>query len=257
MTIRRVSRAWRHWSLRWPHILPAVRPPRSTVWNRTTARPPRLRRGHGAPVAALSPADGRRERRRRHHVLPHRRRRRVAARWRPDGLLAGLQARSTVLVDCTSGDPPTSRRIAANGSPSKTSASSMHRSRRRDRRRDGHAHCDGGWRCRACSIACVRCSIFSARKSSIAVRRRRRCGQGGEPCHARASISGASAEGLDRAVRIGVKPDVALDVINASSGRSNTSRICSRSGCSRGRSRRTFRLALFDKDVGHRRRTGA
>jgi 3-hydroxyisobutyrate dehydrogenase len=60
----------------------------------------------------------------------------------------------------------------------------------------------------------------------------------------------ALAEGLIALERAGVAPDVALDVINASSGRSNVSenlfpeRVLTRAFP------RTFRLALLDKDVG-------
>jgi 3-hydroxyisobutyrate dehydrogenase len=60
----------------------------------------------------------------------------------------------------------------------------------------------------------------------------------------------SAAEGLAALVKAGVKPDIALDVINASSGRSNSSqnlipeRVLTRAFP------RTFRLALLDKDVG-------
>src|SRR5205814_5543066 len=59
----------------------------------------------------------------------------------------------------------------------------------------------------------------------------------------------AAGEGLVTLARLGVKPDVALEVINASSGRSNTSmnlfpeRVLGR------KFPRTFRLALMDKDI--------
>ncbi len=60
----------------------------------------------------------------------------------------------------------------------------------------------------------------------------------------------AAGEGLAALVKLGVKADVALDVINASSGRSNVTenlfpeRVTSRAWL------RTFRLALLDKDLG-------
>jgi 3-hydroxyisobutyrate dehydrogenase len=60
----------------------------------------------------------------------------------------------------------------------------------------------------------------------------------------------ATAEGLAVLAKAGVNPSVALDVINASSGRSNTSenliaqRVLTRAFP------RTFRLALLDKDIG-------
>jgi 3-hydroxyisobutyrate dehydrogenase len=59
-----------------------------------------------------------------------------------------------------------------------------------------------------------------------------------------------TAEGLVALEKAGVKSEIALDVINASSGRSNASmnlfpeRVLSRAFP------RTFRLALLDKDVG-------
>jgi 3-hydroxyisobutyrate dehydrogenase len=60
----------------------------------------------------------------------------------------------------------------------------------------------------------------------------------------------STAEGLTILAKAGVDPKVALDVINASSGRSNTSenlipqRVLTRAFP------RTFRLALLDKDIG-------
>jgi 3-hydroxyisobutyrate dehydrogenase len=60
----------------------------------------------------------------------------------------------------------------------------------------------------------------------------------------------STAEGLAALSKLGVDPAVALDVINSSSGRSNTSinlfpeRVLNRSFP------RTFKLALLDKDVG-------
>jgi 3-hydroxyisobutyrate dehydrogenase len=60
----------------------------------------------------------------------------------------------------------------------------------------------------------------------------------------------SAGEGLAMLMKEGVSPKVALDVINASSGRSNASmnlfpeRVLTRAFP------RTFRLALLDKDVG-------
>ena len=60
----------------------------------------------------------------------------------------------------------------------------------------------------------------------------------------------STAEGLAVLAKAGVKPEIDLDVINASSGRSNTSenlipqRVLTRAFP------RTFRLALLDKDIG-------
>jgi 3-hydroxyisobutyrate dehydrogenase len=60
----------------------------------------------------------------------------------------------------------------------------------------------------------------------------------------------STGEGLAVLVKAGVDPAIALEVINASSGRSNTSenlipqRVLTRAFP------RTFRLALLDKDIG-------
>jgi 3-hydroxyisobutyrate dehydrogenase len=80
------------------------------VWNRTTERARAFAEATGRPPRRHAGRRGAR-RRRRHHLLP------VSADVADvldgaDGLLAGL-ARGALLVDCTSGDPATSRRIAA------------------------------------------------------------------------------------------------------------------------------------------------
>lgn len=165
-----------------------------------------------------------------------------------EGLLAGLDS-GAVLVDCTSGDPPTSRAIAA---------------RLAERGADFlDAPVSGG--------------VSGAEKGELTVM------VGGDPAvlervrpviaafgkkivHCGAVGAGdalkavnnallaislwATGEGLAALRRAGVAPAVALDVINASSGRSNASmnlfpeRVLTRAFP------RTFRLALLDKDVG-------
>jgi 3-hydroxyisobutyrate dehydrogenase len=60
----------------------------------------------------------------------------------------------------------------------------------------------------------------------------------------------STAEGLAAAMKAGVAPDVALDVINASSGRSNASMNLFPERVLTGAFPRTFRLALLDKDAG-------
>jgi 3-hydroxyisobutyrate dehydrogenase len=166
----------------------------------------------------------------------------------PDGLLAGMAA-GTVLVDCTSGDPATSQRIATRLAAG------------------GVAFID----------APVSGGVVGAEKGAltvmvggdVAVLERVRpvlqhfaakivhCGPVGAG-DALKSVNNALlathiwalAEGLIALERAGVAPDVALDVINASSGRSNVSenlfpeRVLTRAFP------RTFRLALLDKDVG-------
>ncbi|MEA3247785.1 MAG: NAD(P)-dependent oxidoreductase [Gemmatimonadota bacterium] len=165
-----------------------------------------------------------------------------------DGLEAGL-ASGAVLVDCTSGDPAASRRIAARLG------------------RKGVAFLDapvsGG-------VAGAEIGTLTVMVGGDAAALERampvleafgekivHCGPVGAG-HAVKAINQAMlalhiwglGEGLVALARMGVNPAVALDIINASSGRSNTSqnlfpqRVLTRAFP------RTFKLALLDKDVG-------
>ena len=166
----------------------------------------------------------------------------------PDGLLSGF-ARSSTLVDCTSGDPASSRRIAERLAA------------------QGVAFLDapvsGG------TIGAEQGTLTVMVGGDPAVLDRVRpvlaafgkkivhCGVVGAG-DALKSVNNAllavhiwsAAEGLAALAKAGVKADVALDVINASSGRSNSSmnlfpeRVLTRAFP------RTFRLALLDKDIG-------
>jgi 3-hydroxyisobutyrate dehydrogenase len=165
-----------------------------------------------------------------------------------DGMLDAIP-RGAVLLDCTSGDPPTSRSISA------------------ELAGRGVGFID----------APVSGGTVAAKAGTLTVM------WGGEPgiferarpvieafgkkiVHAGPVGSGdalkavnnallavhilSTAEGLAVLVKAGVDPKVALDVINASSGRSNTSenlipqRVLTRAFP------RTFRLALLEKDIG-------
>ena len=165
-----------------------------------------------------------------------------------NGMLGSLE-KGAVLVDCTSGDPPTSRSIAA------------------ELVARGVGFID----------APVSGGVTAAKAGTLTVM------WGGEPpvferiravieafgkkiVHAGAVGSGdalkavnnallavhilSAAEGLAVLVKAGVDPKVALEVINASSGRSNSSenlipqRVLTRAFP------RTFRLALLEKDIG-------
>jgi 3-hydroxyisobutyrate dehydrogenase len=164
-----------------------------------------------------------------------------------DGLLAGLRSGAT-LVDCTSGDPATSRRIAE---------------RLRER---GVAFIDapvsGGKRGAEEGTLTVMCGgnaavvervrpVLSAFGKNIV-----HCGEVGAGDMVKAVNQAllaihiwATGEGLATLAKAGVDTRIALEVINASSGRSNTSmnlfpeRVLSRAFP------RTFRLALIDKDL--------
>lgn len=165
---------------------------------------------------------------------------------------AGLEAAlrpGTVLVDCTSGDPATSRRIAERLSAR------------------GVAFLDapvsGGTSGAEAGTLTVMCggdpAILDRVRPALEAFGAKivHCGAVGAG-HALKSVNNAllavhvlsTAEGLAALVRAGVRADVALDVINASSGRSNASmnlfpeRVLTRAFP------RTFRLALLDKDAG-------
>jgi 3-hydroxyisobutyrate dehydrogenase len=165
-----------------------------------------------------------------------------------DGLLATM-AKGAVLVDCTSGDPETSQRIAAT------------------LRARGIDFID----------APVSGGVVGAESASLTVmvgghaavldrvrpvleafgKRIVHCGPVGAGDAVKAVNNAllaqhiiGTAEGLLALKRAGVAPALALDVINNSSGRSNASmnlfpeRVLTRAFP------RTFRLALLDKDVG-------
>lgn len=166
----------------------------------------------------------------------------------PDGLAHGM-VHGTVLVDCTSGDPAASRAIA-------------------DRLRGQgvdflDAPVSGGVVGAEAGKLTVMCGgddatfervtpVLQTFGEKIVLAGAVGCG------HALKAVNNAllavhiwsTAEGLAMLEKLGVDPALALDVINASSGRSNTSmnlfpeRVLTRAFP------RTFRLALLDKDIG-------
>ena len=226
------------------HLAPPVTP--LTVWNRTGARATAFAAKTGATVAS-TPADAVRTAKVVITCFPTSYDVETVLDG-PTGLLAGLQP-GAVLVDCTSGDPATSKRIAT---------------RVAER---GVGFLD----------APVSGGVSGAEKGALTVM------VGGDPAtlervrpvlerfgkkivhcgpigagDALKAVNNALlaahiwtlAEGLIALERNGVSREVALDVINASSGRSNSSqnlfpeRVLTRAFP------RTFRLALLDKDVG-------
>jgi 3-hydroxyisobutyrate dehydrogenase len=165
-----------------------------------------------------------------------------------EGLLAGI-APGSMVIDCTSGDPPTSRTIAARLAAI------------------GAGYIDapvsGGTSGAEKGTLTVMCGgdealferalpVLRAFGEKIVL-----CGPTGSG-DAVKSVNNAllavhvwaAAEGLAALTKAGVSPALALDVINASSGSSRTTerlfpeRVLSRAYP------RTFRLALLDKDVG-------
>ena len=165
-----------------------------------------------------------------------------------DGILAGIE-RGAAFVDCTSGDPATSRRIAERLDEKGVSFID--------------APVSGG------VSGAEKCALTIMVGGDSAVLDRVRpvleafgkkivhCGEIGAGDAVKAVNNAflathilAAAEGLAALVKMGVSPNVALDVINASSGRSNTSmNLFPERVLTRGFPR-TFRLALLEKDVG-------
>ena len=165
----------------------------------------------------------------------------------PNGLLAGLQ-RGALVIDCTSGDPDSSRRIAARLAEAGVGFID--------------APVSGGVSGAEQGILTVMCggsaaNVEKARPVLEAFGRKIvHCGDVGAGDAIKAVNNAmlavhiwSAAEGLAALRKSGVDPKVALDVINSSSGRSNTSenlfpeRVLTRAFP------RTFRLALLDKDL--------
>lgn len=166
----------------------------------------------------------------------------------PEGLLAGL-ARGATLVDCTSGDPATSKRIAARLAATGVGYLDAPVS-------GGVVGAEGGTLTvmvggDSKTLDLVRPFLEAFGKKIV------HCGDVGSGDAVKAVNNAllalhlwSTAEGLAALTSAGVDPAVALDVINTSSGRSNASmnlfpeRVLTRAFP------RTFRLALLDKDVG-------
>ena len=216
------------------------------VWNRTAAKAEEFARNHKARVAA-TPADAVREASVVITCLPSS----VeveAVLHGENGMLASLR-KGAVLVDCTSGDPPTSRSIAAELGGRGVEFID--------------APVSGGTTAAKSGTLTVmwggEITVFERVRPVIEA-------FGKKIVHAGAVGAGdaikavnnallavhilSAAEGLAVLVKAGVDPKVALDVINSSSGRSNSSenlipqRVITRAFP------RTFRLALLEKDIG-------
>jgi 3-hydroxyisobutyrate dehydrogenase len=223
-----------------------AKPPFSlTVWNRTAARAAAFASETRAR-AATSPADAARGADVVVTCLPTSRE--VESLLDGDqGLLAGL-ANGTLFVDCTSGDPATSRRIAARLAGREIAFMD--------------APVSGGVAGAVQGTLTVMCGadaptlerarpVLEAFGKKIVL-----CGPVGSGDAVKAvnqSLLGihiwALSEGLVALSKAGVSASLALDVINASSGRSNvsqnlfTERVITRAFP------RTFKLALLEKDM--------
>jgi 3-hydroxyisobutyrate dehydrogenase len=217
-----------------------------TVWNRTAERAVEFARESGARHGS-TPADAVRdadvvitcfpESRHVHALLDG-----------ADGLLAGLR-RGSVLVDCTSGDPATSRAIAAALAPHGIDFLDAPVSGGVSGAEKGTLTVMVGGE--AAVLERVRPVLETFSQKIV------HCGKVGAGDTVKAVNQAflaihllSAAEGLATLVKEGVDPRLALDVINASSGRSNSSmnlipeRVLTRAFP------RTFRLALLEKDIG-------
>ena len=216
------------------------------VWNRTAERAEEFARSTGARHASTA-ADAARDADVVITCFPESRHVQALLEG-PEGLLAGLK-RGSVLVDCTSGDPSTSRAI-------------------------GHTLASHGV---DFLDAPVSGGVIGAEKGTLTVmvggdaavldrvrpalepfaQKIVHCGDIGAGDTVKAVNQAflaihllSAAEGLATLVKEGVDPTKALEVINASSGRSNSSmnlipeRVLTRAFP------RTFRLALLEKDIG-------
>jgi 3-hydroxyisobutyrate dehydrogenase len=215
------------------------------VWNRTRSRADDLARSVRARVAD-TPADAVREASIAITCLPTSREVEELLEG-DDGMLAGLRGGST-LVDCTSGDPATSRRIAARLRAHDVTFVDAPVSGGRSGAEQGTLTimCGGD----AAAFERVRPVLAAFGKNIV------HCGGVGAGDMVKAVNQAllaihiwATGEGLATLAKCGVDTRIALDVINTSSGRSNTSmnlfpeRVMTRAFP------RTFRLALLDKDL--------
>lgn len=217
-----------------------------TVWNRTAAKANEFARNHKARVAP-TPADAVRDAAVVITCLPSSAE--VEAVLHGENGILDAMRKGSVLIDCTSGDPPTSRSIAAELGGRGIEFIDAPVS-------GGTAGAKSGtltvmWGGETTVFERVRPVIESFGKKIV------HAGPVGSGDALKAVNNAllavhilSTAEGLAILAKAGVDPKVALDVINASSGRSNTSenlipqRVITRAFP------RTFRLALLEKDIG-------
>ena len=215
------------------------------VWNRTSSKAEDFARNHKAKVAA-TPAEAVRDAAVVITCLPSSVE--VEAVIHGDNGILDAMRKGSVLIDCTSGDPPTSRSIAAelggrgvefidapvSGGTTAAKAGTL----------------TVMWGGEATVFERVRPVIEAFGKKIV------HAGPVGSGDALKAVNNAllavhiiSAAEGLAILAKAGVDPKVALEVINASSGRSNSSenlipqRVLTRAFP------RTFRLALLEKDI--------
>lgn len=223
----------------------SVEPFDLTVWNRTGEKARAFAEEHGV-YAASTPAEAVADAEVVITCLPSSKE--VEALMNgSDGLEAGLK-KGALLIDCTSGDPTTSRRIAER------------------LKSKGAAFVDapvsGGVKGAVAGTLTIMCGgreadIERARPVLGAFGRKIiRCGEVGAGDAVKAMNQAllaihiwSAGEALASLAMLGVDASVALDVINGSSGRSNSSENLFPERVIGRKYPRTFKLALLDKDV--------
>ena len=216
-----------------------------TVWNRTTAKAEEFARNHKASVAA-NPAEAVRDAAAVITCLPSSVE--VEAVLHGENGIIDAMRKGSVLIDCTSGDPPTSRSIAAELGGRGVEFIDAPVSGGTTAARAGTLTVM--WGGEITVFERVRLVVEAFGKKIV------HAGPVGSGDALKAVNNAllavhilSAAEGLAILVKAGVDPTVALDVINASSGRSNSSenlipqRVLTRAFP------RTFRLALLEKDI--------
>jgi len=217
-----------------------------TVWNRTAARAEAFAAEHGARRAA-SPRDASAGAEVVITCLPTSADV-VSLLDGPEGLLAGL-ARGTLFLDCTSGDGATTRQIAARLAPLGVDFVD--------------APVSGGTNGAAAGTLTVMVggdpAVFQRAVPVLSAFGKRivhmgPLGTGDAMKAVNNMLLGvnilALAEGLTALVKAGVAPRVAVETLNASSGRSFVSESLIPDRVLTGAWPNTFRLALLDKDAG-------
>jgi 3-hydroxyisobutyrate dehydrogenase len=165
----------------------------------------------------------------------------------PDGLEAGL-TRGALLLDCTSGDPATSRRIAARLAPRGIAFADCPVS-------GGTSGAEAGTL--TVMVGAEDDTFARARPVLEAFGRRiEHVGPVGAGQAVKAVNNAllaanilAFGEGFAALAKAGVPARKALDIVNASSGRSFVSEVLAPDRVLSGRWPKTFRLALLEKDV--------
>jgi 3-hydroxyisobutyrate dehydrogenase len=219
-----------------------------TIWNRTTARATDSAAAAAGARVALTAADAVRDAELVITCLPESADVAELLAASDHALTKALRP-GTLLVDCTSGDPDSSRRIAS------------------ELEAIGVGFIDAPVSGGVAGAEAATLTVMVGGPAEALERARPvlesfagkivHCGELGAG-HALKAVNNAllalhlwsTAEGLVAAMKAGVAPQVALDVINASSGRSNASMNLFPERVLTGAFPRTFRLALLAKDAG-------